>query len=275
MPARCGHAAALLTLMALMLTGCAQLPSAPKDERSPTDPWEPLNRQIHGFNSGLDSVTVKPIAKVYEFIIPQFIRTGVGNFSSNLRTPLNAIGGFLQGNVKTGFSETGRFVANSTFGLLGILDVATDMGLERRNEDFGQVFATWGIPDGPFVVVPILGPRTLRDAAAIPLNFLADPLFHYDVSSVRDRLYFLRLIDVRQRLFAAEKLLEGSADRYIAVREAYLQNRLYLIYDGDPPIDDDFYDDFIDEDEYEDYSEDGDSGSSDDEASADDKILGN
>ena len=140
------------------------------------DPWEPMNRQIHGFNTGLDKVTLKPIAKGYQKVVPQFLRTGIGNFSSNLRTPLNIINSFLQGNGKTGLSETGRFLANSTFGLLGVLDVATDMGLERHNEDFGQTFAKWGIPDGPYVVLPFLGPRTVRDAVAVPLNFFADPL---------------------------------------------------------------------------------------------------
>ena len=157
----------------------------------------------------------------------------------------------LQGKPKDSLSETGRFLANSTFGLLGLIDVATDMGLERKPEDFGQTFAKWGVPDGPFVVVPILGPFSLRDALAIPLNLLADPLWHFDNASVRDRLYVLRLIDIRQRLFTAEKLLEGSQDRYISVREAYMQNRRYLIFDGDLPDEDDLYEDFDDFDEPE------------------------
>ncbi|MEQ9562715.1 MAG: VacJ family lipoprotein, partial [Woeseiaceae bacterium] len=146
-----------------------------------------MNRQIHGFNTGLDEVTLKPIAKGYQAAVPQVVRTGIGNFSSNLRTPLNIINQFLQGKGRNGLSETGRFLANSTFGLGGLLDVATDMGLEKKNEDFGETFAVWGVPDGPYVVVPFLGPRTLRDAMAIPLNFLADPLFHYDNASVRDK----------------------------------------------------------------------------------------
>jgi phospholipid-binding lipoprotein MlaA len=223
------------------------MPAAPPDQRSPADPWEPLNRKIHGFNTGLDKVTLKPIAKGYRAVFPQFIRTGIGNFSSNLRTPLNIINQFLQGKGKNGLSETGRFLANSTFGLGGLLDVATDMGLERKNEDFGETFAVWGVPDGPYVVVPILGPRTLRDAMAIPLNFLADPLFHYDNASVRDKIYFVRLVDVRERLLSADKLLEGSTDRYLTIREAYLQNRHYLIHDGSPPEDESFYEEFLEE----------------------------
>lgn len=206
-----------------------------------------MNRQIHGFNTGLDKVSLKPIAKGYQIIVPQFIRTGIGNFSSNLRTPLNIITSFLQGKGKFGFSETGRFIVNSTLGIGGLFDPATKMGLEKHNEDFGQTFATWGIPDGPYVVLPLLGPRTLRDAFAVPLNFLADPLFWYENTSVRDKIYILRLIDVRERLFAAETLLKGSQDKYLSIREAYLQNRLFLIYDGDPPVDDDFYDEFDEE----------------------------
>lgn len=237
-------------MLALLVSGCTSHPAAPKEERSAADPWEPMNRQIHGFNTGLDKVTLKPIAKGYQIIIPQFIRTGIGNFSSNLRTPLNIITSFLQGKGKFGFSETGRFLVNSTIGIGGLFDPATKMGLEKHNEDFGQTFATWGIPDGPYVVLPLLGPRTLRDAFAVPLNFLADPLFWYENTSVRDKIYILRLIDVRQRLFAAETLLKGSQDRYLSIREAYLQNRLFLIYDGDPPVDEDFYEDF-DEDEEE------------------------
>lgn len=237
-------------LIALLLaSGCAIKPAVPKEDRSKADPWEPMNRQIHGFNTGLDKITFKPIAKGYQIVFPQFLRTGIRNFSSNLRTPLNIINSFLQGKGKYGLSESGRFLANSTFGLLGIIDVATDMGLERHNEDFGQTFAAWGIPDGPFVTVPILGPRTLRDAFAIPLNIYADPLIWYDNSSVRDKLYIIRVIDLREKLFAAESLLEGSPDRYVSIREAYLQNRLFLIYDGDPPVDDDFYEEFFEDDE--------------------------
>ena len=242
---------ALLLLSALLAltTGCSSHPSAPREERSPADPWEPLNRQLHGFNTGLDKVTLKPIAKGYEAIIPQTIRKGVSNFSMNLRGPLNIVNSLLQGKGKNALTETGRFLANSTFGILGLVDVGTDMGLERKSEDFGQTLAHWGVPDGPFVIVPILGPYSLRDAIMIPANLFLDPLWHYDNAPVRDRLYVLRLIDIRYRVFAAEALLEGSADPYITIRESYLQNRRYLIWDGDPPVDDDFYDDFEDPEE--------------------------
>ncbi|HSD68787.1 MAG TPA: VacJ family lipoprotein [Woeseiaceae bacterium] len=231
----------------VLACGCATQPAAPPDQRSAADPWEPMNRHIHGFNDGLDKVSLKPLAKGYEAAFPPVLRTGVSNFSQNLRTPLNMVNQFLQGKARAGFSEAGRFLANSTFGLGGLLDVATDMGLEQQNEDFGQTLAVWGVPDGPYVVVPILGPHTLRDTFAIPLNFMGDLLLYYDNASVRDKIYLVRLVDVRQRLFAAEEYLEDSTDRYLSIRESYLQNREYRIYDGNPPAGDDFYDEYLEE----------------------------
>jgi len=239
-----------LVCIALTLGACANS-GTERPEKSPADPWEPLNRPIHGFNTVLDNVLLKPVAKGYEFILPSFMRRGVTNFSHNLRTPLNLVNDLLQGKGDAATNELGRFVANSTFGIFGIFDVATAAGIPKgENEDFGQTFAVWGVPDGPFVVVPVLGPRTLRDAVLIPLNFLMDPLLHYRNSSIRDKLYVLRLVDVRQRLFEAEKLLKGSQDRYITIREAYLQRRQYMIYDGNPPVDDEFFDEFLEEEDY-------------------------
>ncbi len=239
-----------LLCVVLALGACANN-STPRPEKSPADSWEPVNRPIHGFNTVLDNILLKPVAKGYEFILPSFMRRGVTNFSHNLRTPLNAINDLLQGKGGAATNELGRFVANSTFGIFGIFDVATAAGIPQgEDEDFGQTFAVWGVPDGPYVMVPILGPRTLRDAVLIPLNFLMDPLIYYRNSSVRDKLYGLRLVDVRQRLFKAEKLLGGSQDRYITIREAYLQRRQYMIYDGNPPVDDEFFDEFLEEEDY-------------------------
>lgn len=231
----------------LLASGCALQSSAPPEERSPADPWEPLNRQIQGFNHRFDRWTLRPIAKAYELVIPDIIRLGISNFSNYLFTPRNIINNCLQGKGRDCLSETGRLVVNTTFGLLGILDVAADMGLEQKDEDFGQTFAVWGVPAGPFVSVPILGPRTLRDALSIPLNFLADPLWHYDNASVRDKIYFVRLIEFRARLLPFDDLLRESPDVYVTVRESYLQRRNYLIHDGNPPEDDDFYEDFEDD----------------------------
>ena len=245
-----------LTASALLLAlagGCAtSIPPAPPEERSPADPWEPMNRRIAAFNQNVDKVTFKPLAKGYEKIVPQTMRRGVNNFSQNLLGPLYIINNFLQGKVGRGFSETGRFVANTVFGIGGLFDVGERLGLETYREDFGQTLATWGVPDGPYVVVPILGPRTLRDATMIPLNFAADPSFWIEDDPTRLSIYLIRATDVRARLFSAEALFEDSFDRYLTIRESYLQNRQYLIYDGDPPEDEDFYDDFEDFEDFED-----------------------
>lgn len=237
----------------LVLGACA----TPEATRVPYDPWEPLNRASHEFNDFGDRYLIKPVAKGYKAVLPDFVRQGVTNFSQNLWAPSSALNNFLQGKPKSGFSELTRFLFNSTIGIGGLIDVSTYAGLERQEEDFGQTFAVWGIPAGPYVVIPALGPRTLRDAAAIPLNFLADPLWHYDVSSVRDRLYILRAINLRANLLNAEKFIEDSPDKYVTIRESYIQNREYEIYDGDPPEDDDFYDDFEDDfgDSFEDAPE--------------------
>ncbi len=243
----------LAALVCVLCVACASQPSNPdgsKPERSPADPWEPLNRSIHMFNGGLDKVTLKPVAKGYQIVVPRIIRLGVSNFSRNLRSPLHIINNFLQGKIGSGFRQTGRFVMNTTFGIGGLMDVATDAGINVEIEDFGQTLAVWGVPDGPFVVVPFLGPQTLRDAIMIPLNFLADPLLHYNNSSVRDKIYLVRAIDLRASLLSAEELLLKDAyDPYIRIREAYLQRRKYLIDDGDPPEDEDPYADFPDPDE--------------------------
>ncbi len=237
----------LAAIVCLQCSACATQPTAAdgsKPERSPADPWEPLNRSIRMFNGGLDAVTLKPLAKGYQIVVPSFIRSGITNFSRNLRSPLHIINHFLQGKIGSGFKQTGRFVMNSTIGIGGLIDVATDAGIDVEIEDFGQTLAVWGVPSGPFVIVPFLGSSTLRDATMLPWDFLADPLLHYNNSSVRDKVYLVRAIDLRARLLSVEELLLKDAyDPYITLREAYLQRRKYLIFDGDPP---DIYDEFQD-----------------------------
>ena len=242
---------AMVILFFGMVSGCAtSIPAAPKDQRADYDPWEPLNRRISAFNDNFDKVTFKPLAKGYEAVFPSPIRRGINNFSRNLTIPLSIINNFLQGKARNGFSETGRFLANSTLGIGGLVDVGSGLGLDPHREDFGQTLAAWGVPDGPYVVIPILGPRTFRDATMVPLNFASDPLMYMKHDRTRKSIYLVRTIDFRAQLFTAESLIEDSFDRYLSIRESYLQNRQFLIYDGDPPEDDDFYDDF--EDDFED-----------------------
>jgi len=233
------------------MCGCATShPPAAKEDRSPADPWELTNRRINAFNNNIDRVTFKPLAKGYEKVTPSLLRRGIRNASKNLLGPLYIINNFLQGKFRHGFSETGRFLANSTIGLGGLINVGADMGMPIYEEDFGQTLAVWGVPDGPYVVIPFFGPATLRDATMLPLNLLADPTFYIDDSTARISLYAVRTVDRRQEFFTAEEALtKESFDRYLAFRESYLQHRRFLIYDGDPPEDEDFYEDFEDPDE--------------------------
>ena len=235
-----------------LLTACAgNIPAAPKDQRAEYDPWEPLNRRIYNFNQGFDKVTFKPLAKAYQFIMPEFAEKGVHNFSMNLLGPLFMINNLLQGKPGRAGKELGRFLINSTLGIAGLIDIATDAGIESSPELWGETFAVWGIPDGPFFVVPILGPRVVSSTVAIPFNFASDPTFYMDDSKEKWIIYGIRAIDARMQLFDLDEMVEDAYDPYIRIREAYLQNRRYRVYDGNPPEDEDFYEDFEDEKEQE------------------------
>lgn len=240
---------AAVGLMSFVLGACA---SVPEEQRTESDPWEPMNRTLYSVNTTIDNVSLKPLAKGYQKVIPRLARTGVSNFMNNLVTPRSAVNNFLQGKPKHGFTELVRFVFNSTMGIGGLLDLATDAGLEAHVEDFGQTAAVWGMPSGPFVMLPLLGPHTLRDAVFRPLDLAAHPLRYYENTSVRDKLQVLRIIDLRARLLSADKFLDDSKDPYITLRESYLQNREYQVYDGNPPEDDEFFDEFMDEEFLED-----------------------
>lgn len=234
-------AAALLA--SLFLAGC----SAASEQRSDADPWEPLNRAVFDINTAVDKATLKPVARGYEKLVPQPVRTGVGNFMRNLETPASSVNNLLQGKPTAALSELLRFVMNTTFGIGGLFDAATHAGVEAKPEDFGQTAAVWGVPAGPYVMLPFRGPSTLRDTLLMPFDWFMDPLYQYDDSSVRDKLVVLRIIDMRARLLAAEKFLDDSPDRYLTLRESYLQNREYEIYDGNPPEDEEFFDEFFDD----------------------------
>jgi len=251
---RIANAPLLLVLLVLM-GGCATT-ATPDDTPEPEvvrvahDPWEPLNRGMYAVHDTVDRFTLKPIARGYKAVIPSFARRGVTNFSQNLTTPRSMLNNFLQGKPGPGFRDLGRFIINSTLGIGGLIDVATAQGMPVYDEDFGQTLAVWGLPEGPFLFIPILGPNTILDAVAIPVDILSDPLIHYDNSSVRDKLYLLRAIDLRARLLTAEVLLEDSKDPYLTLRESYLQNRRFQVYDGNPPSteeEDDLFDEFFED----------------------------
>jgi phospholipid-binding lipoprotein MlaA len=227
-----------MLLVILVASGCAAVPAGdPVDY----DPWEKMNRSLYQFNDVVDSVSLKPIAKGYKKVLPEPIRNGVTNF-----------GRILQGKPARGFSEIARFVVNSTVGIGGLVDVATASGVEAYPEGFGQTAAVWGVPSGPYVMVPFLGPQTLRSLVLLPANIELDVLHHVDSSSVRDRLWVLRTIDLRHRVLSLEDLMQESKDPYVTLRESYLQNRRFEIYDGNPPVEDEdeFYDEFLEDEDY-------------------------
>lgn len=205
-------------------------------ERDPRDPWEPMNRAFYDFNDTLDKAILAPVADVY-VELPQGIRTSVGNFFVNLSYPTTVINQLLQGKFETGMEDAMRFIFNTTLGLAGLIDIAGPTGLARHDEDFGQTFAVWGMGQGPFINWPLLGPSTVRDSAGIPLNLVTGPLFFIDTGVGFIVLGSVDIVDTRARLIPAIRLRDQTAlDPYVFTREAYFQQRLNLIYDGDPPL---------------------------------------
>jgi phospholipid-binding lipoprotein MlaA len=241
-------------VLGLALAGCAGNDVQTEDSGPGAhDPFESINRKMYTFNTKIDIVTTKPLAKAYKRFVPSPIRRGFANIFANFGTPGSALNNFLQGKPKRGFNELGRFLFNSTLGIGGIFDVATAGGMERYDENFSQTLAVWGMPEGPYLVLPIIGPHSMLDAVGFPVDYYSDLNTHL-TAGVKDRLYLFRLVDARARLMTAESFLEKSKDPYIALREAYLQNREFEIYDGEPPEDPDFledemFDDFFDDDE--------------------------
>lgn len=216
-----------------LLGGCAST-------GNPRDPLEPINRGIYHFNDGVDTVLLKPVAEVYRGVLPQFLRTGVSNFFSNINDVIVALNNLLQAKFLNGVSDVSRIVVNTTVGLLGVLDVATELGLEKHNEDFGQTLGFWGFGDGPYLVLPILGPSSVRDAVGAFVDFKTNPLTYVDPSRPRNQLWATRMINHRAELLDTTNILETAAlDPYEFLRDAYLQRRRNLVYDGSPPRDKD------------------------------------
>ncbi|MEM1437733.1 MAG: VacJ family lipoprotein [Pseudomonadota bacterium] len=225
--------AVLIALCAGLLGGCATSQTVPTE-----DSWEGLNRGIYTFNNGVDKIFLKPVARGYRFITPDPVERGVSNVFSNLGYPVVILSNALQGKGKAALSDTGRFLVNSTIGVAGIFDVATPMGMPQHNEDLGQTLAVWGVPSGPYIMIPFLGPSTLRDGIMTIGNQTLHGRNLIDNSSVRDKLVILEVISGRASLLPLDAQWQASPDPYIFLREAYLQRRNFLIYDGDPPADD-------------------------------------
>lgn len=226
---------AALVAVAGLASGCATIPADSGDD--PRDPLESVNRQVFEFNEGVDTVLLKPLAEAYVAILPVPARDCLSNAFSNLREPSNALNNLLQGKPAEALSDTCRFAVNTTVGLLGCFDVATRMGLEKHHEDFGQTLGVWGATAGAYLVVPVFGPSSVRDAIGIyGVETFLDVNFWIENVSVRNSIFFTRLINFRAELLDADKLIsEAALDKYRFVRDGFLQRRRNLVYDGNPP----------------------------------------
>ncbi len=200
------------------------------------DPWAGFNRGVFKFNDTLDTYTLKPLAKGYQYVTPQFVQDGVHNFFQNIGDVTNLANDVLQAKPRAAGIDTARLIFNTTFGVLGFIDVGTKMGLQRNDEDFGQTLGHWGVGSGPYVVLPLLGPSTVRDAFAKYPDTYTSPYRYVNDVPVRNTALGINLVDTRASLLSAEKMING--DRYIFVRNAFLQNREFKVKDGQ--VKDDF-----------------------------------
>lgn len=196
------------------------------------DPWEPVNRVVFRFNDTLDTYALKPVAKGYDRVMPQFLNDGITNVFSNLGEPKNLVNNVLQGKIGDAGIDLARFLMNTTVGVVGVFDVATRMGLQRNDEDFGQTLGAWGVESGPYVVLPLLGPSTLRDGSAFAVEGLGGYSYRAQMDHVpsRNTAASVDLVDTRAGLLSQERLIRG--DKYRFIRNAWLQNREFKVKDG-------------------------------------------
>ncbi|MBO67853.1 MAG: ABC transporter [Acidiferrobacteraceae bacterium] len=229
----------------LALVGCGGKHAASIEQNVNVDPLEKTNRAIHGFNNQVDKILFKPTAQIYLVHLPQPLRTAISNFFRNLAEPTTVLNDVLQGKGKQAVNDSARFSINTTLGVFGLFDIASSLGLAHHKEDYGQTLARWGIPDGPYLVLPIFGPSNLRDAVGkLPALMLSDPLLligdepylgegRYGLLHAGFRT--LHAVDLRAQLLAADPFLEIQLDPYVFVRETYFQKRQLDVQDGSPP----------------------------------------
>ena len=235
------RAGVALALAGMLLAGCATtLNDVRGGPGAKLDPWENWNRKVFSFNEALDEKLLKPVATAYSNIVPELVRRGVDNFFGNFADAWSAINNFLQGKGTAGVYDIMRVGTNTVFGLLGVLDVATEVGLEKTREDFGQTLGRWGFGTGAYIVWPVLGPSSVRDSFGLPVDLAASPASLFNDGASRYSLTVLQLINTRANLLGASRVLDDIAlDKYTFVRDAYLQRRRSLVSDGyEPPPED-------------------------------------
>lgn len=233
----------MIAVVATASSGCASS-GAVKEKH---DPYEGFNRAVFKFNDKLDSAVLKPTAKGYQYVTPQFMQTGVRNFFSNLSDINVTINQFLQMKFKSGTSDAGRFVTNSTLGVGGLFDVASKFGMRKHDEDFGQTLGYWGVGTGPYLVLPFFGPSNFRDGPARIADALTNPLFYLNEPAITWPLFTLDIVSTRADLLSAEEIVNDLGyDRYKTIRNAYLDHREFLVKDGNP-TNDELFEDLDDE----------------------------
>jgi phospholipid-binding lipoprotein MlaA len=221
---------ALAVVLLATISGCATT-----GERNPADPFEPANRGVFRFNDAIDRAAVKPVARAYRDYVPSLMQKGVGNFFNNLSYPGTVINLLLQGKIAEAGEGTARFVLNTTLGWGGIFDVAAGASLPEHDEDLGQTLGKWGVPAGPFLMVPLLGPSSVRDLPSSIATRLLEPLYWFNLGNAKWGAFALNFVDARARLLVLEPTLERVYDRYAFIRDAFLQRRQFQVYDGNPP----------------------------------------
>jgi len=216
---------ALLLSFALILGGCATF-SGKQSAGQKLDPWESWNRKVFSFNEGLDEHVLKPVATVYADVVPRPVRTGVSNFFNNVGDAWSAVNLVLQGRIPQAIQQGFRFAVNTTLGFAGVLDIATEAGIERNSQDLGQTFGRWGFGTGAYIVWPLFGPSSVRDSLALPWDRLASPALAFDDGRDKVGIYLLQTVNTRSNYLQAGEMLDGIAlDKYTFVRDAYLQRR--------------------------------------------------
>ncbi len=242
-----GRLRLIATLLSIvLLAGCAQTPNQPDNV---ADPWVSVNRNIYTFNDRVDTYVLKPTADAYRFVTPRFVRNRVTDFFDNVSYPGVVLNDLLQGKFSQSLHDTTRFVINTVWGLGGLFDVASQMDIRSHNEDFGQTLAVWGVGEGPYIVIPVLGPSTTRDVWQYPAGVATNPITYYATGAVSWPLFGLRIINTRANLEQANQLRnEAAVDPYAFTRSAYQQYRTNLIYDGNPPAPD-FFEEMDQEDQ--------------------------
>lgn len=238
-----------LSALCALAGGCATVPPAGTAPVAvnPVDPWENFNRKVYAFNEALDEALLKPLSEAYRDVVPELVRTGVDNFFGNFYDAWSAANQLLQGKLEDSLVMGTRVVTNTLFGLGGLLDPATEMRLTRRSEDFGQTLGRWGVPNGPFLMLPLFGPSTVRDATGFVLDRQVSPAQLSGNDASRWVIGSMEVINVRTKLLQTLALLDDVAlDKYAFVRDAYLARRRDAVFDGAAPMED-FEDDWEDE----------------------------